>query len=918
LSQLGQLVQHQNAILLAEAIGWLHDYRKCSEQQLQVQSTKTTAQAIARDELTNRFNGLAFTLLVFSSVKEGLPDLLNQWSSRANNAHASFLRQYLSRCHNTAHFDKQEPLDSGKQIYPGTQISTAFGFETTVGPNLTNQLWGLPWNSLTTFSTIDRDNLITAVQSLFSTVGADTRRPINEITLWDWGLLVGALYKAALAAVVLGYQPVACDLHWRLLSVRTNALAYFFSVSRLPDLVARQNILQTAINNVQTLLEETYPLATEVYRDENGSLFVVPDLPHLLNLQDNHGQTLLTLIHQQFATDGEIVPQVTLDPNSWWGQDPRRGGNDQIPPAGAILSTQTTLQSDAGIIYEAWQNTAQPICPICGLRPCVSIRIDYCQVCGERRQGRVVNWRKNQNSTIWLDEVADGNSRLALITGTFDLTSWLNGQLVETMLVQEPSASNLPVTKTPSFARLRRIWQTTQQFWQTTQACINKRLADDRRRLLLAITDPSNLTEQQVYELDLLGATRMSVLWNGNHLISTDNLSYTAVQLNIKLAERKTPDDAALAVGAWLEGNKKQTFQLITDDEAKRQFAIQIADIDYQDADYATTIPILAEPRTFMALVPADKALDVLVAIKTKYEREMGKVRNRLPLHLGAVYFHRRTPLRAALDAGRRMLRQKPLGGDQPWCVKEVKSGSLPNEAKSLACGTKHFDQTITLKLVQGERTFTWHVPAVMGDGVTPDNWYPYVFFCADKDGQSDPRQCAQPRACLFKGLRPKSDNTTQECWLIHAAQLQPDDQVYFTPARFDFEWLDSSGRRFEIAYDEAGQRLTRPTRPYLLDDLATIQELWKMISSKDGLTSSQIYALRDLVEAKRERWGASDAFHQLCHDAVRNAQWKNRTIIDLNLITTAAISGLLADVIELYMGIMKEQPHRTKEDASL
>ncbi|MBU1247394.1 MAG: hypothetical protein KKB70_01745, partial [Proteobacteria bacterium] len=49
--------------------------------------------------------------------------------------------------------------------------------------------------------------------------------------------------------------------------------------------------------------------------------------------------------------------------------------------------------------------------------------------------------------------------------------------------------------------------------------------------------------------------------------------------------------------------------------------------------------------------------LAVAQAIKEKYEREMGKVRNRLPLTLGAVYFGRRTPLAAALDAGRRILR---------------------------------------------------------------------------------------------------------------------------------------------------------------------------------------------------------------------------------------------------------------------
>ncbi|MEZ4736803.1 MAG: CRISPR-associated protein Csx11, partial [Caldilineaceae bacterium] len=713
MTQLEKLAQHQNTILLAEAIGWLHDYRKCSEEQLQAQSANTTAQGISRNELTNRFNSLTTTALVFSSVMEQLPNLLNQWSGQANSAAASFLRQYLSRCHNTAHFDKQEPLDSSKQNYPGTQISTAFGFERAVGANLSTQLWALPWNNLTTYNVSQRNSLLSDVQTLFATVGADTRRPVNEINLWDWGMLVGALYKTAIATVVLGQQPANRDLRWQLFSIRTDALTYLTNVSRLPDLMARQDTLQNALNKVQRLLEVDYPLATEVYRDENGALYVVPDLDNLLNFCDGSNLTLLSLIQNQFATDGEIAPAITLDSNPWWGQDPDRNGNDKIPPAGSILASSATWQSNAAIIREAWTEKRQTVCPICGLRPCVNRQLDYCQICGERRKGRIQDWLQNQGKTIWMDEVADRNGRLALITGTFDLTNWLDGSLVETLLVQEPTASNLPVTKTPSFARIRRVWQTTKTFWQETQRDTDHHLRDARRRLLIKLANSPTLTQYQVYELDLLGATRMSVLWDGNHLISTDNLSYTAVQLGMKPEERKTPADAALAVGAWLEDSKRKNFQLISDDEKNRQVNIQLADVDYQDVAYSTTIPILAEPRTFMALVPANKALAVIDAIKTKYEREMGKVRNRLPLHLGAVYFHRRTPLRAALDAGRRMLKYE--GGkrkDEPWIVQQdAQKGSLPAEQKRLQEQEKgQFTQTILVQLQQADRSLTWHV----------------------------------------------------------------------------------------------------------------------------------------------------------------------------------------------------------------
>jgi hypothetical protein len=465
------------------------------------------------------------------------------------------------------------------------------------------------------------------------------------------------------------------------------------------------------------------------------------------------------------------------------------------------------------------------------------------------------------------------------------------------------------VRKTPSFARIRRIWQTTQRFWQTALNEPNSKgeplipAVANRLQIIPANRNALSLGHYHAYDLKLTDSVKLSVVWDTDNkrFITCDNLAYSKEQLGAPVIDFLKGELTLEEPTGY--GSQNKTWGKITVEQASIM----------PNSAYTPTIPILAEPRTFMALVPADKVLDVIDAIKTKYEREIGKVRNRLPLHLGAVYFHRRTPLRAALDAGQRMLQQKPLGSDQPWCVKQVTHPAKADLPPRLAEDTQHFDQTIRLELTQGERTVTWHVPNVMGDGLTPDNWYPYVFFQQDSAGNGEPTG----RSRIFKGLSPKSDGSTVECWLVHANELQQGDEVYFTPATFDFAWLDTSGHRFEIAYDEQGQRLNHPIRPYLLDDLATIQQLWAVISGKDGLTSSQIYALRDLVEAKRDTWTDDGIFRQLCRDAVRNAQWKKRQASDLDLITTAAQSGLLTDIIQLYMGIMKAKPQRTEEDAS-
>lgn len=131
------------------------------------------------------------------------------------------------------------------------------------------------------------------------------------------------------------------------------------------------------------------------------------------------------------------------------------------------------------------------------------------------------------------------------------------------------------------------------------------------------------------------------------------------------------------------------------------------------DSAYVPVIPIIAEPRTFMALAPADQALAMLGQIKSKYEREMGKVRNRLPLHLSIVYFSRRTPLRAALDAGQAMLQRRTSA--TAWTVQSVQVGALPANHQILASGTNQFNDTITIMLARDKQTVTWCIPAVMG-----------------------------------------------------------------------------------------------------------------------------------------------------------------------------------------------------------
>jgi len=315
----------------------------------------------------------------------------------------------------------------------------------------------------------------------------------------------------------------------------------------------------------------------------------------------------------------------------------------------------------------------------------------------------------------------------------------------------------------------------------------------------------------------------------------------------------------------------------------------------------------------------------------------MGKVRNRLPLHTGILFAPHKTPLRTILDAGHRMMVEKTTSVDG-WEVVEkeclIKDDiTLPKYLR----GNSHFTECVRLKLThenhtvlaREKRTAVWHVPLTMGDSETKDNWYTYVFVQPDKNGNPP-----SGRKRIFEAPCPwnlDDNNNPQLTGLVHAKYIEEGDVIYFTPSTLDFQWLDTSGRRFEIDYDNEGRRRDMPQRPYMLDDLATLKgEIWGTL--KKYLSSSQIHALYELIETKRYEWKSPDSkvFRKFCCDAIVNLEWK-RCEIDgskesvypwktstkppekdwLEEWADYAVRGWLSDVIELHMKVLKEKPEK-------
>jgi hypothetical protein len=841
---------------------------------------------------------------------------------------------YLGRAHGAAHIEKEESPESGSSA-----ISTPFGFEygeIKKQDEKLERVLSLLRSQLS--SRYNRQDFLKNLEVNFSLALGDSRRPENEITLWSWSSIVAALYKAAVAGTLLGYKPAPSDIKWRLLSVKTTKSFVYSQTSRIPDLLARRKILADAFERVRLLLEETYPLGTQVYQGENNGLYVVPNLADLLELPDKHGVTLRELIHAEFSKgtlkgpknservsiSGETVSALQLDSREWWGQRPSKNHMDEVPPIAEILQDEASTSADPQQVTSWWTNRQGDICSVCGLRPQgpspKSLTRKVCDVCEQRREDRSIEWAKKLDTTIWIDEVADIHSRLALVVGQFAIEDWLKPDgMIKTLLVKPltagSSAATNPPTKTVSFARLQRVWETTRLFWEQIASSLDEQVGKVSLRLRIEAEYSSSAQSDTLgvshsYEIRVENQRLSIVCDQKDKFLTAENLQYLAKLLNAPEENQKSYDSAAMFVRDVLL--KKGEFPIEEPtgygNPNKLRGKLKIKSVTPEATPYVPAITILAEPRNFMALVPANKALKVVEAIKAKYEIEMGKVRNRLPLTVGVVFAGSRTPLAALLDAGRRMLKFK--SEEKKWKVINATDDSfktgVDNAGNEVRTSSRRLDlesdDTIPKKI-------TWHIPNKMGDG-SEDHWYPYFFTEAAPDGT--------------RRMFQSSDGSRQ---LIHVGDLRNTDEVIVQPSTFDFEFLDSAAQRFEISYKDGKRRgWERRARPYYLEEIEDFQKIWKTL--EEGLATSQIKTLGELIETKRREWFDESAllddeqrkqrdktFERFVKDATTNAAWKKGKRPEVKdedkkptFIVQAALRGQLADVIELFMQILKQK----------
>lgn len=826
--------------------------------------------------------------------------------------------------HSIVHFEKDDPAmgSTGKKQKAGTGFSSsAFGHETAISP-LGDLYKALPLALLQTaiqdaesYRALDGSLESSLLQGL-----GHTARPINEVSLWDWSYMVSAFAKAAAAQIFIDGWPDDGDLgalRFQTVRVSLNRLEAMTHSDRVSDLLGVRRTIDDSYGKVRTLFESELAFGKQIYADETGAIFLCPVFKmetselraRIGALFPNDLQPRVYASEAITATDlgsfrGRNKAEETVEAFAQAQTGYYAGRKQKI--AGLVAHPRRAAQAEAPVQPEqpvqdwlaAWigGNGHDELCTVCRMRPVGYPRAGYevegvtlgswastskarerhiCRVCLDRRGRQSDEWLRNEkgerNNTIWTDEVADDSGRLALLVGRLPLDEWLDGTLLDTLMLHRGTGG--AIAKNASPARLYRIAEDGRDFWQTmVDVTVPEVVGERPYRLKLTPADSGTLTldRNNTYEV-VFDDFALQAVWAGDHFVSVENLA-GLLRRQKKTTQAKEGD--GLMMDSLIEAMRRKPatvrspsgFLQAGEDKVS---GVALTDVEPIDRGYFPHIKLMAEPGLAMALVPASKAMAAATAIHEKYIERFGRVADRLPLHLGLVYFRRRTPLPAVLDAARRFLELPPADWE-PWRVTvENRMATFSDDAG---------------------RCFTHAYSAHMGDGQTPDEWYPYLATAKPASGAAIP--------------------------VAYIDEIQPKTTVYIRPGYFDYEYLDTAGRRYEIAYEAAGRRATRLARPFLLAELNDLEATWRMF--EQGLEESQRYQVIGLIEDARESWFGdedSTALRQRVADTtftgfvshtLRSANWKKgKRPSNFDALINAAAAGQLADLAEIHLGIM-------------
>lgn len=442
---------------------------------------------------------------------------------------------------------------------------------------------------------------------------------------------------------------------------------------------------------------------------------------------------------------------------------------------------------------------------------------------------------------------------------------------------------NILCAKTPTPSTLFDVWNTTLNFLEDVPANILRSLLPEKRRLKLK-TDRDDLKP-----LKYRGTLDAEVVLRDGTVKNIEVLIVSRDEIEV-ISETSS---GSSNLGDWIEAE-------ITISDPSLRFKVS----EYREGSFLVPFrTITATPNLFMAIVPADKAIEITDLVYRKYVEHFGKVMGRLPFSIGNIFFGRKMPMFVVLDSGKRMV------DNFDNLSKEGMQFTVLEDKKDIASDAI-FDLKCTLgKLGRSrvDKTVTWRLPSKLGN-CEDDFHHPY-FIVDNKTG------LLENRKTFFKTIAGS---------VIHFSEIEAGDELLVYPNYYDFEFLDTNTRRYDINLDTDKRRKSNvadfKSKPFLLDELGQkIMCLWpELLQGKQlkGITDTKLRNLQSLWLTKYQEWEVD-----ICNKSSENyRRWialvlssiqKEFDTIDVEhcaLLQETIENGLFFDTLELYLGILKQR----------
>jgi len=444
-----------------------------------------------------------------------------------------------------------------------------------------------------------------------------------------------------------------------------------------------------------------------------------------------------------------------------------------------------------------------------------------CDVCKGRKKGRIDEWLKRQDDeTIWIDEIADSNNRIALVTLKFELMEWLNGDLLSSLLVRRleinDTFSDLVMSLKNDFKQInKKINKTILKNYKGDIP--NQSLKNLIKTLLLERTIGSkwekflykklndwNEEEQKPLKVKI-DFEKRTIHWEK---LTNNDLEFLS-KVILQFLLRKNPSPARLRRRIWestewfFDEVKNNILDSIKAYRTKENFVQKVTDFknlenEIIEQEYKRYFSIIdPTPISWQFIIPTNKVKEFIDKVQKLYYKNFKYVNGKLPLHIGIVVQNSKSPLYIGIKALRNIRRDIKSWNE----IKKEGSGLL----EDLSC---YFE----LNEINNNA----------------ENFY-----------------------SLYE-----TDNSDYDFYLLPSGKgvkkYNPKDEFVIYPNTFDFEFLDTNTRRNDIYYQN-GKRTVKlkKNRPYNWSEWKYFKKFRDDFKDK----SNKLQTLVSLIYSKMEDW---------------------------------------------------------------